>query len=289
MPLLHIIRALLLTLFTAALLGGCSVARLGYGQLPSLSYWWVDSYLDLSDAQSVPLRADLQTLLAWHRSQELPELARALADVQTQAGQDTSPEQVCQIADRFKSRLDAVLAQSEPGFARLALSIEPEQLQNLQHKLDKKAQKWREDWLKDSPTEQQKRRLERLVERSEGFYGPLSDAQIAVLRAGVQGTPYNTQLAEADMLRRNQDLFATLQALAGSGKTPQQAQDAIHALLARTMQSPNTVYRAQIAQLVQSNCSTFAQLHNSANPAQRQKFVAKLKGYEDDARALMAH
>jgi len=289
MPMFHIIRALLLTLLTAALLGGCSVARLGYGQLPGLSYWWVDSYLDLNDAQSVPLRSDLQNLLAWHRSQELPQLARALADVQAQSVQDTTPEQMCQIADRFKLRLDAVLAQSELSFARLALTIKPEQLQHLQHQQEKNAQKWREDWLKDSPAEQQKRRLERLVERSEGFYGPLSDAQIGLLRAGVQAAPYDTQLAEFEMLRRNQDLLATLQALAGSGKTPQQAQDAIHALIGRSVQSPNTVYRAQIAQLVQSNCNTFAQLHNSASPAQRQKFAAKLKGYEDDARALMAH
>ncbi|MBB1074029.1 hypothetical protein HUU62_06330 [Rhodoferax sp. 4810] len=289
MPLFHIIRALLLTFLTAALLGGCSVARLGYSQLPNLSYWWVDSYLDLNDAQSEPLRADLQALLAWHRSQELPQLARALADVQAQAAQDTTAAQVCQIADQFKSRLDAVLDQSEPGFARLALSIKPEQLQHLKHQLDKKAQKWRDEWLNDGPAEQQKRRLERLVERGEGFYGPLSDTQMAQLRAGVQATPYDTRLAEAEMLRRHQDLFNTLQSLAGSNQSPQQAQSLIHALLERTVQSPNTVYRAQIAQLVQNNCATFAQLHNSATPAQRQKLAAKLKGYEDDARALMAH
>ena len=288
MPLFHIIRALLLSFLTAALLGGCSVARLGYSQLPNLSYWWVDSYVDLNDAQSAPLRADLQALLDWHRRQELPQLTRTLADVQAQALQDTTPAQVCQIADRFKSRLDAVLAQSEPGFARLALSIQPEQLQHLQHQLDKKAQKWRDDWQKGSPAEQQKRRLERQLERSEGFYGNLSDAQVALLRAGVQATPYDTRLAEFEMLRRHQDLFSTLQALAGSGQTPQQAQSVIRALLERTVQSPNALYRAQIEQLVQANCSTFAQLHNSATPEQLQKFVAKLKGYEDDARALMA-
>jgi len=71
--------------------------------------------------------------------------------------------------------------------------------------------------------------------------------------------------------------------------TPTQAQDRIHALLGRSLQSPNTSYRAHIDQLLQSNCNTFAQLHNSATPAQRQKLVAKLKGYEDDARTLMSH
>ncbi len=285
----RIIRALLGLLLTAVLLAGCSVARLGYGQLPSLGHWWVDSYLDLNDAQSVTLRADLQALHSWHRSQELPLLARDLADLQAQAQQNTTPAQVCQMTDRFKSRLTAVLAQSEPGFARLGLSLKDEQLQHMQHQLDKKAQSWRDDWLVGNPAERQARRLERLLERSESFYGSLSDAQVSLLRAGVQATPFDTQAAELEMLRRHQDWLQTLQGLAGSKMTPTQAQDRIHALLGRSLQSPNASYRAQIDQLLQSNCNTFAQLHNSATPAQRQKLVAKLKGYEDDARTLMSH
>jgi len=285
----RIIRALIWPLLTAALLVGCSVARLGYGQLPNLSYWWVDSYLDLNDAQSPPLRADLQALHNWHRSQELPQLARDLANLQAQAAQDTTPAQVCQVAERFKSRLEAVLTQAEPGFARIALSLKDEQLQHLKHQLDKREQKWRDDWLKDPPAEQQTRRLERLVERSETFYGPLTEAQISLLRAGVSATPFDTKAAEMEMLRRHQDMLQTLQALAGSSQTPALAQANIQALLARTLQSPNPSYRAQIGQLVQANCNTFAQLHNSTTPEQRQKLATKLKSYEDDARALMPH
>jgi len=282
----RIIRVLLGLLLTAALLG-CSVARMGYGQLPSLGYWWVDSYLDLNDSQSVTFRTDLQALHSWHQSQELPLLARELGDIQAQALQNTTPAQVCQMTDRFKSRLAAVLTQSEPGFARLGLSLKEEQLQHLKQQLDKKAQTWRDDWLAGSVAEQQARRLERLVERSEGFYGTLSDAQVSLLRASVQATPFDAQAAEQEMQRRHQDLQQTLQALAGSKMTLPQAQERIQVLLGRSLQSPNASYRAHIEQLLQNNCNTFAQLHNSTTPAQRQKLIAKLKGYEDDARTLM--
>lgn len=282
----RIIRVLLGLLLTAALLG-CSVARMGYGQLPSLGYWWVDSYLDLNDSQSVTFRADLQALHSWHQSQELPLLTRELGDIQAQALQNTTPAQVCQMTDRFKSRLAAVLTQSEPGFARLGLSLKDEQLQHLKQLLDKKAQTWREEWLAGSPTERQARRIERLVERSEGFYGTLSDAQVSLLRAGVQATPFDTQAAELEMARRHQDLQHTLQALAGNKMTLAQAQERIQALLGRSLQSPNASYRAHMEQLLQNNCNTFAQLHNSTTPAQRQKLIARLKGFEDDARTLM--
>jgi len=225
----------------------------------------------------VALRADLQALHSWHRRQQLPQLARDLADLQAQATQNTTPAQVCQITDRLRLRLEAVLAQSEPGLARLALSL---------HQLEKRAQTWRDDWLAGSAAELQARRLERLVERTESFYGPLSEAQISLLRAGLQATPFDAQAAEQDMLRRHQDLLQTLPSLAGSTLTAAQAQDHIHALLARSLQSPNAGYRAQIDQLLQNNCHTLARLHNSSSPAQRQKLIARLKDFADDARAL---
>jgi hypothetical protein len=40
--------------------------------------------------------------------------------------------------------------------------------------------------------------------------------------------------------------------------------------------------------LTQENCEGFAKLHNSTTPAQRQRFVETLKGYENDLRILMA-
>jgi len=282
----RIIRALALLLLSMALLASCSVARLGYGQLPSLAYWWLDSYFDLNDSQSVTLRADLQALHSWHRRQQLPQLARDLADIQAQATQDTTPAQVCQIVGRLRLRLQAVLAESEPGLARLAQSLNDAQRQHLKHQLEKRAQTWRDDWLAGSAAELQARRLERLVERTESFYGPLSEAQISLLRAGLQATPFDAQAAEQDMLRRHQDLLQTLASLAGSTLTAAQAQDHIHALLARSLQSPNAGYRAQIDQLLQNNCHTLARLHNSSSPAQRQKLIARLKDFADDARAL---
>ncbi|MDD5030239.1 MAG: DUF6279 family lipoprotein [Rhodoferax sp.] len=282
----RIIRALLWPLLVVSLLMGCSMVRVGYEQLPNLGYWWVDSYLDVNDTQSVTLRTDLLALHTWHRTHELPQLAHLLTEVQTQAAQDTTPAQVCQIADRVRSRLEAVLAQSEPGLARLVVTLENKQLQHLKHQLDKRAQKWRDDWPADEPAAVQTRRLERLVERTESFYGALSDAQMSLMRSGVQDTPYDTQTAELDMLRRHQDLLQTLQGLAGSALPLALAQQRIHGLLARTLQPPNAGYRAQIEQYIQGNCNTLARLHNSATPAQRQKLIAKLKGYEDDARRL---
>lgn len=287
MPFFHIIRALLVTL-SVLLLGACSMVRLGYDQLPSLTYWWVDSYCDLNDAQSVALRRDLESLHSWHRSQELPQLAKLLASLQTQALQDTTPQATCQIVDQLKTHLQVVLTQAEPGLATLVRQLTPVQMQHLAHQLDKREQAWREEWAQISPAKLSKRRAERLIERSESFYGRLSDSQRSLLTSSVQANPYDVVQAEAEMLRRHQDLRQTLQALVQGGDSTSQAQARLHALQQRLLDSPNPNYRTQIAAFTQANCATFSQLHNSTSPAQRQQLVARLQAYELDLRALSA-
>lgn len=287
LPFFRIIRALLVTL-TVLLLGACSMVRLGYDQLPSLTYWWVDSYFDLNDAQSVALRRDLESLHSWHRSQELPQLAKLLASLQTQARQDTTPQFTCQVIDQLKAHLQVVLTQAEPGLATLVRQLTPAQMQHLAHQLDKREQAWREEWVQISPAKLTKRRAERLIERSESFYGRLSESQRALLTSSLLANPYDVALAEAEMLRRHQDLRQTLQAVVQGGDSTSQAQARLHALQQRLLESPNPVYRAKLEAFTQANCASFAQLHNSASPAQRQQLVARLQAYELDLRTLSA-
>jgi len=285
--LFRIIRALLLPL-TMLLLGACSMVRLGYDQLPSLTYWWADSYFDLNDRQSVALRRDLESLHNWHRQQELPKLASLLAELQTQASQDTTPQRTCQIMDQLKAQLQAVLTQAEPGLATLARLLTPAQLQHLAHQLDKREQTWREEWVQISPAKLAERRAERLIGRSESFYGRLSASQRALLTASVLANPYDMRLAEAEMLRRHQDLRQTMQSIAQGGDNAEQALRRLHPMLLRMVDPPNPGDRTQLEQFTQANCRTFAELHNSASAAQRQTLADKFQSYQQDLLALSA-
>jgi hypothetical protein len=93
-------------------------------------------------------------------------------------------------------------------------------------------------------------------------------------------------LTEAEMLRRQQDFLQTLQRLGSTGPSPQQMRTELHLLLQRSQNSPNAAYRTHVSQLTQANCDTLATLHNSSSVAQRARLIARLKGFEDDARAM---
>ena len=277
----------LLCLIFALYLAGCSMVRLGYGQLPDLTYWWVDSYLDLGDAQSVVLRHDLAKLHDWHRNQELLPLAQTLAQLQAKALHDTSPAAVCRMVDELRPRLQALADQATPTLAKLAVSLTPEQLTHLQHQFAKRQQTWRDDWLSDDPADRLAKRSKRLIDRSEMFYGRLDNAQRDLLRASVLAFRFEPKLMQAEMLRRQQDIWQTAQTLTRGGLNAQRAEDDTRQLLWRLMRSPDAAYRQQADLLNQESCQTFAALHNSSTLAQKQKLAETLRVYELDARALM--
>ncbi len=276
----------LVALFVALSVAGCSMARLGYGQLPDLSYWWIDSYLDLDDAQSVVLRNDLSALHRWHRQHELLPLAHTLAHLQSLAPKDTTPAAVCQVVDELQLRVQTLADQAAPSLARLAVNLKPAQLAHLQHQLTKRQQTWAKDWLADAPAERLEKRSQRLIDRSEMFYGRLDDAQRAALRARVHASGFNPTLMQRDLLERHQVLLQTVQNLARAERSAQAAEADTRQLLTRLLHSPDEAKRQHADLLKLENCQTFAALHNSASLAQKQKLAETLRAYELDARAL---
>lgn len=286
LPLRHIIGALLAALLLLGL-PGCSTVKLGYQTAPELGYWWLDSYLDFNDAQSQQVRAELAALQTWHRQAELPLYASALDKLQRIAPANVNTAQVCSLIDELRPRLQVLLDRLEPGIAALAPTLAPAQLEHLARQFDKRQQKWHEAWLAGTTQERQTRRLTRLIERAEGFYGRLEDVQIGVLRASVVNSVFDASLGDRESQRRYRDTLQTLRQLQGSGVSSAQVQTQVHALLERSLRSPELDYRNYADRLNQENCATLAALHNSTNAAQRRQLAETLKDYATDARTLM--
>ena len=283
----HIIGVLLAALVLLGL-GGCSAVKLSYQNAPELTYWWLDSYLDLNDTQSRQLRAELKTLHAWHRQHELPLYLDALEQMQRMAPSNVTPTQVCTLIDTLRPRWQALLERLEPGSAALAPTLTAAQLEHLARQFDKRSQKWREEWRSGTPQERQARRLKRLRERAESFYGSLEESQVAVLRASVASSVFDANLSEREVERRYRDIVQTLRLLQGGNPSGTSIQARVHDLLERSVRSPEPDYRAYSERLNQENCATLAALHSSTNAPQRRQLADTLKDYASDVRALMA-
>jgi hypothetical protein len=278
----RIIGGLLLVLLT-----GCNAIQLGYSNAPTLSYWWLDSYIDFNAEQSPPVRDSLAALHAWHRRNELPAYADTLQNMQRLAPGTVTPAQICGLGAEVQTHIEHLAAQAAGPISAFTPTLKPEQLRHLARQFDKHNQKWRDEWLDATPAELAERRLEQAVERSERLYGRLDEAQTALLRQSIERSSFDARLAYRERLRRQQDILQILQEHSANGLSrPTHVQAEVLALLERLQRSPDPVYRAQQEKTRTEGCAALAALHNSTSPPQRARLMDTLRDYEADMRAL---
>lgn len=296
MPASRLWRSIIGALLACALalgLGACSAVKIGYERADELIYWWLDSYLDWDDTQSVGLRRGLSALQRWHRQQELPRYAATLQDWATQAQGDLSAPQLCRAVDEVRARLTSLLDQAEPVVVALAPTITQAQRDHLARQFERHNRTWREDWLESGAQEYQGRRLGSWRDRLEHFYGSLNSAQLQVLQQRMASSIFDPALQAQEMQRRQQDQLRTLGRLSAAGQSASAAPpDArwvaseMRALLERSLSSSQAQYRTYQDQLTREACATVAAVHQQASPAQKQHLVQVLLRYSRQAREL---
>lgn len=289
-PLGSCLRVLIIgvALSVTLLASGCSAVRLAYNQAPSLAYWWLDGYGDFNDAQTPRVRDSLAAWFTWHRATQLPDYAALLARAQPQLTDNATPAQICRWNDDITQRLETAFDQAIPALADWVASSTPQQLQHIEGKYAKNNATFTEDFLQIATADRLKASVDRAVSRAEMVYGTLDAAQRERIAQGVAESPFNPALWLAERKARQQDILQTLRRLQASRVSPEQAQPALRTLATGVLRSPRDDYRGYQERLKQYNCRLAAQLHNVTTPAQRKIAAQKLKGWEDDVRALMA-
>lgn len=270
-------------------LSGCSTIKLVYNQSDDLIYWWLDGYADLQGDQKQFTRDALTDLQRWHRQQQLPEYVTLLKRMQAMAPNDITPAQVCAVTEDMKNSFIRVLRHMEPASAQLASQLKPEQLRSVRQRFDKTNKTWREDWLDPDAEGRLRYRTKQATNRLEDFYGRLDKPQREALQQWLSGSMFDPALSYAERERRQTDTLQTLQRIAQEGPTKQEsAQALLRGLVERNFNSPNERARAYSKELWSENCTGFAKFHNSTTPAQRERMVQALRGYEQDFKILMS-
>jgi hypothetical protein len=277
----RIIRAWLLVplLLVPLLLGGCSALRLTYAQAPHLVYWWLDRHLALTEEQAPQVRDAIAQWFAWHRREALPHHAQTLARLQAGVMDDTTPEAACRWWDEVLAARDAMLAQALPHAARLAVLLQPAQVDHLQRRLARTVERLRKEYAPADPQARQSAMFRRTVERAERIYGRLDEAQRQWLAARLAASPWDAQRWLAGRERRHEDLVGTLRELISRGAGPDEAQAVLAGQLARWTDASTPESRA-------FQCELSAGLHNLTTPAQRRTAQDRFAGWAADLQAL---
>lgn len=258
-----------------------------------MGYWWLDGHVDFDERQSAQVHEAIERWFAWHRRSQLPEYAALLARAQREILQPMTPAAMCAWTTEAQRRLDLALGEALPAAAELMLTLTPGQLRHIERRFRKSQDEMREDFLQPDLAERQAGRLKRTLKSFEILYGRLDAGQRELLAGQLGASSFDAERWIAERALRQREILQTLASVgnaARAGGDPgallAQARAAAQGLAAQITRSPRADYRAHQERLLQENCTLAATVHNATTRAQRETARARLKGWEDDLRAL---
>jgi hypothetical protein len=273
------------------ILTGCSAVRLGYNKLPEIASWWLDSYIDFSDAQGPQAKAALHKLQAWHRKEERPAIAELLLQAQILAPQNITPEQACMVWEGAQVRIESFIQESSRLAAPVVSQLSAKQFNHLEKEWASRNEDWKKKWLQGTPDTRLKKRVDMAAERFNSFYGDLNTEQRQLLKEQFLKSAWTPEWGYQQRLKRQQDQLTALKAMSSEINKPAmplpQVEKALQSLILQSVRPKDASDLSKQLQFEQQACQNLAQLHNTTSPAQRLKAQRKLKDYETDVRELM--
>jgi hypothetical protein len=268
------------------LLTGCSTLRVAYDTGPTLAWWWIDGYADFSGDQAARVKDGIRFWFSWHRTTQLPDYAVWLAGPRSKIGDSITPAQACRWFEEGRRLLDPALDRAWVTAAAWVPGLTDAQFRHIEKRYAKGIDEMRSDFLQPDPAERQAAAMKRTLERLEMVYGRLDDAQLKLVADGIKASPFDPDAWLAERLRRQRDTLQTLRRLVADKADNDRVVAALRALAERSERSPEAAYRAYQQRLTDYNCAFTARIHNATTTAQRQTARDRLKGWEDDLRAL---
>ena len=264
------------------LLSACSAIKLGYQQLPTLSFWWLDSTVSLSSNQRPAVKESIDKLYQWHRQEELPGYAALLQRTADLSAGPVQPGQLCRVVEEVQTRLDTLMRQAVVQAASVAMAMGPRQLSHLARGWERQNEEWEKEWLQGDTEARMERRLDRILSRYNSFYGELNTAQINLVKTQLTQSPWTAEWGRRDRQRRQQDLLSTLHRITQNNTTQAQAEAQLWGVWQRWLVPPDAEDRAVVQSLSQRACDNLAQLHNITTSEQRVRAARRLRAYERD-------
>jgi hypothetical protein len=277
----------LICLFGLLLLQGCSAIKLGYQQLPTLSYWWLDSAISFNSEQSVRAKEALEQLHQWHRREELTSYADFLQRSALWSQGTLESTQVCSAFTEVQTRLDRLMREAVRQAAPVAMMLGPRQLSHLARQWDSKNEEWEKDWLRGDEQARIERRMERVTGRYSDFYGSLSAEQTSLIKSQLAQSQWTAEWGRRDRQRRQRDLLATLQRVTQNQMTAAQTEAELWGVWQRWLKPPDAAGAALMQAMSLQACNNLTQLHNTTSSEQRQRATRRMRAYERDLRDLI--
>lgn len=273
----------------ALLAAACSMTKLAYMNVglvydnaDTLLGLYADDYLDLNAAQKAFVREKLVRAMAWHRSQELPEVQRFLEDAAAKAGEPFTLEDVSRGWQDLRAFYVRAADQLLPDIAELMSQLEPAQVVHLERRFAKATRRAQEEAAsRDGAAD---RRADRLLVHLEEFTGPLTSAQRDLVHRRVAGFPETAPERIAEWRKRQAQTLALVRAR----PDPEKMLAGLRGIAVEAERTRDPEYARKLKERDRLSQAMIVELSAMLSPEQRAHLQRRLRGYARDFRTLSA-
>lgn len=270
---------LVLLALCAALNSGCTLLRLGYGQLDTVAAWVADDYFDLDHEQEDEFRRRFARLHEWHRYEQLPDYAAFFREIRARAEKGLTREDVNWVNEGVKARIRTIARRGSDDAAALLFTITPHQIEALKRQWGKDNRKFvREHKLDGTAQEKQRARVKRVISQLEDWVGNLTPEQEERVAALVAPVPSIQPLRYEDRRRRQREFLALLEQ---RGNKAEFAAKLRHWLV-NWEEGRAPQYERLQAETWESRVAFFLEVDRMLTPQQRATLMRRLQNYIDD-------
>jgi hypothetical protein len=272
------------------LAAGCSTIRFTYNHGDTLLYWWLNAYLDLDSDQSDWVKKDIDKLFQWHRSTQLHDYAGVLAKMQRQLadGNVTQDELLADYRD-VKARTELLAFKALPDLADLAMSIKPDQIEQMEKKFAKNNNDYRKKFMSGSVDDRQKEHFKKTMEQFNLWFGSFSREQEAQLRKLSDARPLDDEIFMQERMLRQKKIVTMLRRIQQEKLNKEQTMAAVHAMLRDffdRMEAPER--KAFYDGYIDSTSKFIVASVKLTTPEQKAHAQKRMQGWIDDLNSLAA-
>ena len=264
---------------------GCDAMRLGYNNADTLALFQLNSYVDLTPEQEFTVKERVNSLVAWHRSTQLPDYVAFLDKTRAKLAGPVTSADVIDFNQGLNARMMTAGAKAAPDIAHIALTLSPEQIDRAAKKVAGDATKARREFVraeKDAGTE----RVKKYAERAESWFGRLTDEQKEIVRKSLANRPTDATWWIDERERRQREFIALLRKIHAERPTEEVATRWVRTYFTQLNTAPESERRTRAESYRRGSAELIAQLINHATPEQRVMLDKKLNDYAQDFRSL---
>jgi hypothetical protein len=207
------------------LITACSTVRFAYNQGDTLVRWWIDDHIGLSAEQEVLTRELLEQQFWWHRTEQLADVSKTLEQLRRQLNRPLSTDEVSQFSDDLKKFIYAIAKKATPDAAKIFVTLQSNQIENMQKRMQKGNEKFAKEWLPPSAEKQNKVRADKVIDRVEWLFGSINKEQEEKIRQHIKNNPLDMNMVYQERLRRQNDLIKIVKSINQNKLNPQQAEE----------------------------------------------------------------